>query len=294
MNERDRLIAKAMGLPVWSSPRDPQILKGGITNVNIKLWDGGKAFVVRLGGDIETHMVKRFNEQACHRASEAVGLSPRIVYADDNVLAMSYIDGRTLDSRSIAQPVMLGRIALLLRQLHREATRKLRGPVMMFWVFHVLRDYAARLHNESTVFCDELACLMQKAERLEHVVGPVDIALTHNDLLPANLIDTSERLWLIDWDYGGFNTPLFDLASIASNSALSSELSIQLLEAYYEASVSGELWRRFQAMVCASLLRETMWSMVSEISSGIDFDYRAYTAHYRTRFDAAYGEFLML
>ncbi|WP_298222080.1 choline/ethanolamine kinase family protein [Acidocella sp.] len=294
MNERDRLIAKAMGLPVWNSPRDPQILKGGITNVNIKLWDGGKAFVVRLGGDIETHMVKRFNEQACHRASEAVGLSPRIIYADDNVLAMSYIDGRTLDSRSIAQPVMLGRIARLLRQLHRQATRKLRGPVVMFWVFHVLRDYAARLHNESTVFCDELACLMLKAERLEQVVGPVDIALTHNDLLPANLIDTSERLWLIDWDYGGFNTPLFDLASVASNSALSSELSIQLLEAYYEASVSGELWRRFQAMVCASLLRETMWSMVSEISSGIDFDYRAYTAHYRARFDAAYGEFLML
>ena len=31
-------------------------------------------------------------------------------------------------------------------------------------------------------------------------------------------------------------------------------------------------------MKCASLLRETMWSMVSEIHSTLDFDYVAYTA----------------
>lgn len=294
MNERDEPIAKAMGLPIWTAPRDPQILKGGITNVNIKLWDGDEAFVVRLGGDIETHMVKRFNEQACHRASEAVGLSPRIVYADESVLAMAHVDGRTLDTQSIAQPAMLARIAVLLRRLHQDATQKLRGPVVMFWVFHVLRDYAARLYEEGTDCRDDLADLMPKAEHLERAIGPVDIALTHNDLLPANLIDTAERLWLIDWDYGGFNTPLFDLASLASNCELSSTLAAELLEAYYETPVSAELWRRFHAMICASLLRETMWSMVSETSSRIDFDYRAYTAEYRTRFETAYADFLRL
>ncbi|MDE1906453.1 MAG: hypothetical protein KGH75_08400, partial [Rhodospirillales bacterium] len=115
-----------------------------------------------------------------------------------------------------------------------------------------------------------------------------------NDLLPANLIDAPGRLWLIDWDYGGFNTPLFDLASVASNCIFSDELSVQLLEAYYESSVTAELWHRFQAMICASLLRETLWSMVSEISSKIDFDYLAYTAEYRARFDAAYANFMML
>ncbi len=293
MNKQDRLIAKAMGLPVWSAPRDPQVLKGGITNVNIKLWDGDSAFVVRIGGDIETHLVKRFNEQACHRASEAVGLSPRIVYADKNTLAMAYIDGKTLDAQSIAQPEMLPRVAALLRRLHQDATRKLRGPVVMFWVFHVLRDYAAQLHENANYRAD-LVYLMPKAERLERAVGPVDITLAHNDLLPANLIDAADRLWLIDWDYGGFNTPLFDLASVASNCTFSDEFSVQLLEAYYETSVTAELWRRFQAMVCASLLRETLWSMVSEISSKIDFDYRAYTAEYRARFDAAFANFIML
>ena len=41
----------------------------------------------------------------------------------------------------------------------------------------------------------------------------------------------------------------------------------------------------------ASLLRETLWSMVSEIHSTIDFDYRAYTAENLSRFEAAFAAF---
>ena len=42
-------------------------------------------------------------------------------------------------------------------------------------------------------------------------------------------------------------------------------------------------------MKCASLLRETMWSMVSELHSTLDFDYAAYTAEYLARFERAYA-----
>src|SRR3546814_1256007 len=60
-----------------------------------------------------------------------------------------------------------------------------------------------------------------------------------------------------------------------------------LLEAYFERPVDDALRRRYQAMKCASLLRETLWSMVSEIHSDIDFDYPAYTAENLARFQAA-------
>ena len=39
----------------------------------------------------------------------------------------------------------LERIVPLLRRVHRELPRFLRGPALAFWVFHVLRDYAAGL-----------------------------------------------------------------------------------------------------------------------------------------------------
>ncbi|MGH9172853.1 MAG: choline kinase, partial [Vicinamibacterales bacterium] len=44
------------------------------------------------------------------------------------------------------------------------------------------------------------------------------------------------------------------------------------------------------AMKCASLLREAMWSMVSELHLTVDFDYVAYTADNLARFEKAYGD----
>ncbi len=64
-----------------------------------------------------------------------------------------------------------------------------------------------------------------------------------------------------------------------------------MLETYFEAGVTDALWRRYRAMKCASLLREAMWSMISEIHSDIDIDYAAYTAENLRRFEAAQAEF---
>lgn len=292
MSQMDKFIARAMGLKVWTAPHSPEILSGGITNVNIKLHDGDNAYVVRVGDDIDTHLIKRFNEQACHRAGERAGISPRIVYADEGILAMAFIAGTVLREESAATPEMVDRIAALLRHLHQQGTKYLRGPVLGFWVFHVLRDYAARLQAQPSPYHAALPGLLAMAERLEDAVGPVSLALTHNDLLPANLIDSGDRLWLIDWDYGGLNTPLFDLASIASNCRFSPMLQQRLLEAYDGEKLTAARQKRFQAMRAASLLRETMWSMVSELTSEIPFDYAAYTAQNQTRFHEAYADFL--
>jgi thiamine kinase-like enzyme len=84
---------------------------------------------------------------------------------------------------------------------------------------------------------------------------------------------------------------LFDLGGLASNSELSSDQEISLLEAYYASDADSGLVERFEAMKCASLLRETLWSMTSEIHSSLDVDFAAYTAENLARFEAAYGSF---
>jgi len=155
----------------------------------------------------------------------------------------------------------------------------------------VLRDYAHSLKDAKSPYLSELPRFMEIAETLERVVGSVDLVFGHNDLLPTNLMDDGERLWLIDWDYAGFNSPLFDLANLASNNEIPIEDERRLLELYFDSEVVDETWRRYSAMKCASLLRETMWSMVSEVHSDLDFDYKAYTADNMARFDRALNEF---
>jgi len=40
------------------------------------------------------------------------------------------------------------------------------------------------------------------------------------------------------------------------------------------------------------LLRETMWSMVSEIHSDLDFDFNSYTAENLDRFEYTYSDYM--
>ena len=64
-----------------------------------------------------------------------------------------------------------------------------------------------------------------------------------------------------------------------------------MLDLYFDGAVDDALLHRYHAMKCASLLRETMWSMVSEITSTLDIDYAAYTAENLSRFERAYETF---
>jgi len=282
---------RAARLPLWTGPVDPQPLGGGITNVNFVVEDAGKKYVVRIGEDIPIHQVMRFNELAASRAAHAAGLSPAIIHAEPGALVIEFIKARTLDEAAIRDDAMLERIVPLIRRCHRDIPTHYRGAALIFWVFHVLRDYAATLEHGESRHRAQLPELLDTAALLEASVGPVDIVFGHNDLLAANFLDDGSRLWLIDWDYAGYNSPLFDLGGLASNNGLTEGQERRVLETYFEASVTDELWRRYSAMKCASLMRETMWSMVSEIHSDLDFDYAAYTEENRGRLDAALADF---
>ena len=53
-------------------------------------------------------------------------------------------------------------------------------------------------------------------------------------------------------------------ANLASNNELAPRWKTALLESYFDGPVAPATRRAFAAMQCASLLRETLWGMVSE------------------------------
>ena len=285
MTARDRV----RNLPIWSGPVEPERLDGGITNVNFKVRDAARTVVVRIGADIPVHHVLRFNELAASRAAHAAGISPAVLYHEPGILVLDWIEGRALTAADIRQPETLARILPLIAATHRDLPRHLRGPALAFHTFHILRDYAATLRDSHSPHLPILPALLQTAHRLEQAIGSIQLVYGHNDLLAANILDDGHRLWLIDWDYAGWNSPLFDLGGLAANNALSPRQERWLLEQYFETPATDDLLRRYHAMKAAAALREAMWSMVSEHHTDLPVDFAAYTqtnlAAYRAALD---------
>lgn len=283
-DQRDRVAA----LKCWTGEVDPKILTGGLTNTNFVVQDGNAKYVVRVGEDIPEHLILRFNELAAAKAAERVGISPAVVHAEPGIMVMRFIDGKTLNDVAVRDPMTLDRIIPLIKRCHHDLQTELTGPVLAFWPFHVIRSYAHTLRDRGSRLLDQVPRYLEIAAQLERASLPTKIAFCHNDLLAANFIDTGDRMWLVDWDYAGYNSPLFDLGGLSSNNGLSEGLEHHLLESYFERSVTDSMWHRFEAMKCTSLLREAMWSMVSEIYSHLDIDYEAYTSENLNRFERAW------
>lgn len=284
---------RVAGLAIWSGPVDPQPLHGGMTNVNFLVEDDGERFIVRVGNDIPIHQVMRFNDYAASHAAFLAGISPEVVHTEPGILVIRYVEGQTCKAEDIRDPGRLTRIVPLIKRMHSEMPHHLRGPVLAFWVFHVIRDYAHTLAKGKSRFASRLVEFVETATELEKAVGPIDLVFGHNDLLPGNFIDNGERIWLIDWDYAGFNTPLFDLANLASNSDLDDEQEAWMLVAYFGHPPQNQLLSSYRAMKCASYLRDAMWSMVCEIhpESANYTNKTAYTDNSLDRYSRAQAAF---
>jgi thiamine kinase-like enzyme len=178
------------------------------------------------------------------------------------------------------------KVGHLLARFHSTMPAHVIGAAFLFWPFHVIRDYCHTLSNAAQA--SEIKYFLSVSTEMETAQIPLPVIFGHHDLLPANFLEDDARLWLIDYEYAGFGTALFDLAGAASNAAMTSDEADALLLAYFGAKPNRDLMRAFDAMQVASLLRETLWAMVSDLHlAAPGVDYAAYTAENRDRFQAS-------
>ena len=274
--ENEGLAERIERLSCWQGRVALEPLKGGLTNISFVATDSTGKYVVRCGEDIPVHHVFRDRERAASRAAHKAGLSPEVVHVEPGITVLRFIDGRTFGEADMRANIAA--IVGLLKTCHREVGRLLEGPANAFWVFHVIRDYV-RLIGADPKY-------LALADRLEKQQVPLPLVFGHHDLLPGNFMDDGRRLWLIDWEYGGFGTAMFDLANLSSNGSFTPGDDATLLAAYFDTSAADELRAAFEAMKAASLLREALWAMVSDVhlkTPGVD--YQSHAREYLKRLD---------
>ena len=279
----ERLIRS---IPIWKNEINIKTIDGGITNQNFLIEENINKYVVRIGDDIPEHLVYRSNELIASKAASDIGISPSVIYYEKGLLVLEYIESTTLSAEEVRKNIK--NIIPILKKIHYEIPKNLYGQSLIFWVFHVIRNYAKFLKDKKSNHTKILTKLLSQSTILEKSSAPYEIVFGHNDLLPANFLDDGNKIWVIDWEYAGFNSPLFDLGGLSSNNNFSLKEEIFLLENYFEKKINDKILLQYNSLKCASLLRETMWSMVSEITSKIDFDYANYTEENLLKFNHAY------
>lgn len=257
-------------------------LTGGITNRNYRVDSDTGAYVLRVGGELSVLLgIDRAAEHECSVAAAAVGIGPEVVafLPEHRILVTRFVTGRALTPDDIRQPATLRRIVEALRSYHN-------GPATAgrFSPFDTVRTYQAGALERNVIFPPEFDAALALLERVERAMRTLDVPCPcHNDLLPANLVDDGQSIWIIDWEYAGLGDRFFDLGNLAANGEFEETDEVMLLELYF-GETTGEHLRRLRLMRSASDMRESLWGFLQSGISTLDFDFAEYGRDHLQRF----------
>jgi len=253
-------------------PRTVEPLEGGLTNVNFKVTTPRCTAVVRLSSsDGDLLAIDRDAEHANSLRAAESGAAPAVLayLPHHQALVVEWVEGRTLRAEDLHVDANLVRAATAVRMLHA-------GPrfVADFDMFEVQRRYQRivlergyRMPARYLDFAPQVARVQQAL-----AVRPEPTVPCNNDLLAANFVDDGDRLWLIDYEYGGNNDPCFELGNIWSESLLSLEQLEVLVDSYYGEHLRHKVAR---ARLLGMMARYgwTLWASIQAVVSPIDFDF---------------------
>lgn len=206
-----------------------EVLPGGFSNHAWRVRHGVRQYFVRLGrAGADRLGVDRYSEQALVTLAAAAGLAPSILACDPahGLLVTDYIDGRTWTRDDARDPRNLSRLGARLRVLHGLAVPTGLAP-RSFGASAALLE--AQLRDSGR---DVAAMRRVGRSALGRLAPRAGIAVPcHDDLHHLNLVDDGERLWLVDWEYGGAGDPAYDLASHACQHDLDVDARRRLITA---------------------------------------------------------------
>jgi thiamine kinase-like enzyme len=184
---------------------------GGLSNhAWIAATAGGRYFVRLSPVDSARLGVDRRSECVLLQAVADAGLSPAIVRCDPSqrLLVTRHVADHALSRTEAIEPREIGRLAKALHILHAMP----RPPGVQRVDFAAQATRLEAQCSGALLIDDDLRSRARTAFATLARGGRRD-TLCHNDLHHLNLVGTPDRLWLVDWEYGGTGDPVFDFAS---------------------------------------------------------------------------------
>ena len=261
------------GLP----PDSPTSRLAGLTNVNHLVVVGDERFVLRIPGEGTSEYINRADEEVAARSAAAAGVNAEIVFFDpgDGLMVTRYIEGvETMSAERFTDLAAVGRAGQVIHRLHAGA----QPFAADFALFPMIDDYKALLAAKGATLPDGYGEVQRRAEMVRAALEatPVPLVPCHCDPLCENFLDTGTRMFLIDYEYGGNNDPMWDLGDFSVEGLFSAEQDDALLRAYFGGEPPSDQRGRMVAYKALCDLLWTLWGVIQFVNGNPVDDFWAY------------------
>jgi len=253
-------------LPNWNVDiAELQPFGNGCTNQNYLLNLGCDRYFVRIGSHSKEILGLTFaKEIELILMAATLGISPPILVADalHGIIIFPFIESKPVNLRN---------------------KEKLANAIELLKKFHACDktlSFTATPENIFDLYLKQLEKLdikLSEHQKLLIAKRPIPTLMTlvpcHLDLKGENLLDDGNRLWLIDWEYGGMSDPLFDLATLAPAAGFSENELNTALE-LYAPRPTEELKQRLKQFRILANLRIALWCLIMSRMSTLDHPYQ--------------------
>lgn len=241
---------------------------GGLTNYNYLVEAGDLRAVFRLPGEGTEGLVDRAVECDITKAASGIGVDNELLYFDPEtgIKAVAYIpNAQTMSPDLMRLPENITASAQLLAKLHEQGA----AVDFRFDVFEMIPHYEKLIAENETFEWEGYDEMRAALYELQPRMAAGGVALCHCDPLCENFVKDSEsgRMYLIDWEYGGMNDPLWDVADVIIESGYNEEERRLFQDSYFGRPATPDEDERISINI---VLIDFLWALWGKQRSYFD------------------------
>ena len=236
-------------------------VQAGMTNIVLSFKVRGGKYIYRHPGIGSELLVERGRENLMQKIVEDIGIDKTLVATDveEGWRISKYIEHRKFDYKNLNDMV---RAIMLIKKLHET-------PCRVRWRFDIIKKaeelrekidtnfYGKYEHfDEIRLKCYELNLLTQKDN--------IKFCNIHGDARDVNFLINDDEIYLIDWEYGGYGDPGFDIGSYICGGDHSIDDINKILFIYYRKPPTNIQKRHFYAYIALTGWFYLHWTMLKE------------------------------
>lgn len=209
----------------------------GVTRFDLK----GSSLVLRMFSPLDDKLARK-REVAVTKQVGEHGIAPKVFYVDPSLEGMiiEYIPGHTIQKKDVETKEDLEHFGAFIQKLHSLPITEPKAPNIVEcrekWFQRMIDNKGAAPSK-----FDAIHDTIKETEQALLALPQKDV-LTHQDLIPLNILKNDGEFRLLDWPNSGVGDPFCDLATFPDFHNLDREQTRQFLAGYFGREPTDLEW----------------------------------------------------